>query len=300
MLPESGGTCLVTAKVWISEHGDSRVKELKTKFNLLGPCIGTSGLPDWAKGGLAFLSEGWSKVKIPDDSNSYYTYFTAQFRIPEGIQEDKIQTILNGGRASLANFVAKLSRTFDADQPALWGASSAVPEKELHTMKLAVFRQVMIGGALALALTITACSSGESDGTATTTSGVDNTETTESTETTNASTVPVAELTPLPEGPGQGVATLASVESETIEGELCAYLEFADGRTAAFSTTNIGIAVSDGAVFISDSNGPVAVEGDSVIVTTTKVFPAEVVAEGSPDCAGQTEIFILAELRATS
>lgn len=113
VFPESGGTCLVYAKIWLKEDGDSKVNQFKAKFHLLSPYLGTSDVPDWAKGGLALQSEGWGKVDIPDDAASYYTYFAVRFRIPEGIRQYKMQGIFRGGRSGLFNTDAKHSHTFD-------------------------------------------------------------------------------------------------------------------------------------------------------------------------------------------
>jgi hypothetical protein len=111
--PEPGGTCLVYAKIWLTETGDSKVNQLKAKFHLLSPYVGTSDAPDWAKGVLALQSEGWGKVDIDDDANSYVAYFAVRFRIPEGIREYKMQGVFKGGRSGLFNTDAKHSHTFD-------------------------------------------------------------------------------------------------------------------------------------------------------------------------------------------
>jgi hypothetical protein len=151
---------------------------------------------------------------------------------------------------------------------------------------------------MASALLFAGCSSDEDD--ATTTTSTETTETTETTEPTE--TTPVAELTPLPTGPGQAVAMLTSVESAT-PGELCPLLEFGDGAKAAFdfsstaaSTYNKG---SEGSgaeelVRITSSNEVVALEGDAVIVSVSRVYNEPgAVAEGSPECAELAEVFIV-------
>lgn len=158
--------------------------------------------------------------------------------------------------------------------------------------------------AIAMAL-VTALAGCASENGATTTTTTTSTETTETTAST-----PAAELSPLPTGPGQAVAMLTSVEGAPSWGP-CPLLEFGDGAKAAYafskSVSSKYHKGSEGSgseehVRIISANEVVALEGDAVIVSVSKVHnEPDTVGEGSPECAGLAEVFVyLDEVRPAS
>jgi hypothetical protein len=87
------GACVSSAQIWVQEVGMSGINRLRVKFERRGPY--DPGFP-----GLTYASSGWMYSRaFPDDSLSYYVYFSWAFRYPAGGRY-QMRSVMIGERPS--------------------------------------------------------------------------------------------------------------------------------------------------------------------------------------------------------